>query len=142
MNKTIALTLAAIMAASTASADMAKPLIRTSVQDLAGNHVAGFITRGGTIQRYVPEAATAYSDFADDVHIVPAYVDTKDVAEVQAYLASLDIKTAPLFRGGRTSCAIGFDDRDPDGGNTCYADDGLDGTVGESVRTSRSALRW
>lgn len=139
---TVALALALVLPASIASAEgLPKLLIRTSVIDIEGTHVSGFITQRGTIERYVSETIAAGRTFPEGVHIVPASVDTFDVAQVQAYLAGQGIETTPRLRQF-SRCSIPRADRDPDGngGRACFADDGLAGSVGASG--SRTVRRW
>ena len=107
--------------ATAAAADLS--LVRTSVIDNDGQHRSGFRTIGGTITRYVSASSASMYDFPENVVVVPAGVDTANLGEVQAYLASIGVEATPLIRT-------------PTHNRTREVSDGMGGTVTKEYTVS------
>lgn len=117
-----------------------KQLIRTNVGCGGGITAPGFLLTRGEIERFVIAGAPAECA-ASGANVLPANVHPFDLDEVLAYLTSIDeTNVRPVLRNSR-GCSITRADRDPDGGGECFADDGLEGSVGASGET-RKRDRW
>lgn len=88
------ITATALLMGLSIAADAAPRLARSNVLTCDGVSASGFTVIGGTVQRFVSEAAFAAHEFCNPVSVVPASVDVYDLAEVTAYLATLGITGA------------------------------------------------
>lgn len=102
------ITATALLMGLTIAADAAPRLARSNVLTCDGVSASGFTVIGGTVQRFVSEAAFAAHEFCNPVSVVPASVDVYDLADVTAYLASLGIAGDPVMHNIQACAVPGF----------------------------------